>query len=69
MGTRTCIRKRGTSSPPRGDHDYDPVELNPGGTKNGSVCFETDGAPGEYTFEFTEGLSLNNETATWKTTL
>lgn len=51
------------------ENDYDPVTLQPGGHKDGTVCFESNAPAGEYTLEFTEGLSFSNEKAVWKTSL
>ncbi|MGP6172631.1 DUF4352 domain-containing protein [Corynebacterium sp. A21] len=45
--------------------DYDSVEVGPGGNKSGVVCFESDGAAGEYTLTFEEGLSFSSEQAVW----
>lgn len=52
-----------------GETDYDPVEVGPGGNKSGVVCFDSVGAPGEYTLTFEEGLSFSSDTATWVATL
>lgn len=49
--------------------DYDAVELAPGGTKDGTVCFKSDATPGEYTLQFKEGLSFGGDAVEWKATL
>ena len=52
-----------------GETDYDSVEVGPGGNKSGVVCFDSDGAPGEYTITFEEGLSFNSDQAVWSAQL
>lgn len=48
---------------------YDPVDLAPGGTYSGVVCFESDRTPGEHTFHFKEGLSFSGDEVTWTANL
>ena len=45
--------------------DYDAVELKPGGSKTGVVCFKHAADPGSYKITFEEGLSLLSDQATW----
>lgn len=52
-----------------GGSDYDAVDIAPGGSKDGVVCFDSDGLSGDYTFTFKEGLSFSNDSAQWKASL
>lgn len=52
-----------------GETNYDSVELAPGGTISGTVCFDGDATPGDYTLTFEEGLSFNTDRAEWAATL
>lgn len=52
-----------------GETDYDSVEVGPGGHRDGTVCFDAPGDPGDYTLVFEEGLSFSSDHAEWQTTL
>lgn len=52
-----------------GATDYDGVELAPGGSKSGTLCFKSDGAPGEYTLTYEETFSFTSEPTEWKASL
>lgn len=52
-----------------GATDYDAVELAPGGSKSGTLCFKSDGAPGEYTLTYEEMFSFTSEPTQWKASL
>lgn len=46
---------------------YDPVDLGAGATYDGTVCFDSEGTPGEYTLNYEEGLSFTStDKAEWK---
>lgn len=50
--------------------DYDSVEVGPGGSYAGVVCFDGTGEPGDYRLNFEEAMSFTNSTeAEWTTTL
>ncbi|WP_297004897.1 DUF4352 domain-containing protein [uncultured Corynebacterium sp.] len=52
-----------------GETDYDSVELAPGGTRAGTVCFDAPGTPGAYKLSYEEGLSFSSDKAEWDATL
>lgn len=52
-----------------GATDYDAVELAPGGRKSGTLCFKSDGAPGEYTLTYEQMFSFTSEPTQWKASL
>lgn len=52
-----------------GATDYDAVELAPGGSKSGTLCFKSDGAPGEYTLTYEQMFSFTSEPTQWKASL
>ncbi|MDN6324644.1 MAG: DUF4352 domain-containing protein [Corynebacterium sp.] len=50
--------------------DYDSVEVGPGGSYAGVVCFDGTGEPGDYRLNFEEAMSfMNSAEAEWTTTL
>jgi len=52
-----------------GETNYDSVEVGPGGNKSGTVCFDSEGTPGDYILTFEEGLSFSSEKASWSAQL
>ncbi|MFO6504625.1 DUF4352 domain-containing protein [Corynebacterium freneyi] len=49
-----------------GATDYDSVELTPGGSKSGTLCFKSDAAPGEYTLTYEKSFSFTSKPTEWK---
>lgn len=52
-----------------GSTDYDSVDLAPGGSKAGTICFKSNAEPGEYTLTFEETFSFTSEPTEWKASL
>ncbi|MFD5868148.1 DUF4352 domain-containing protein [Corynebacterium sp. NPDC060344] len=52
-----------------GETNFDAVDLAPGGSRAGTVCFKSDGAPGEYTLTHEALFSFSGEPTEWKTSL